>query len=346
MSHPAVSIVVPVYNAEAFLEESLRSIVAQSFGDREIIFMDDASTDRSASIVERFGDAVTLVRQPRNRGQFGNVWDGIDRARGDFVSIYHADDIYDPTIVEKEVAYLRAHPGVGAVFCMDRFMDPAGHVYGELRLPDIVRGEAPLDFGTVLNALLEYRNRFLRTPGAMVRREVYREVGPFQEERYASAADLDMWMRIARRYPVAIIEEHLFNYRHTATSEAHKALHLRTTPDLAFIVIDDHLGQGLTHLVRPDAAAAYEAYRQEDRLLIAANHYIRDELPAMRRVLREVELGRLVASPRVQRFRLLVLHGLLTVLSRLPRIAAIADRFYARWHSSRWRVRGASTTTQ
>lgn len=339
MSHPAVSIVVPVYNAEAFLDESLRSIVAQTFRDREIIVMDDASTDGSSSIVERFGDAVDLVRQPRNRGQFGNVWDGIERARGDFVAIYHADDIYDPTIVEKEVAYLQSHPGVGAVFCMDRFMDPAGHIYGELRLPDVVRGEAPLDFATVLNALLEYRNRFLRTPGAMVRREIYREVGPFSEDRYASAADLDMWMRIARRYPIAILEEHLFDYRHTATSEAHKALHLRTSPDLTFIVVDDHLEQGLAHLVRPLPAAAYEAYRQEDRLLIAANHYIRNELPAMRGVLRQVDLRRLLASPRVQRTRLVVLLAILTVLSRLPRITAIADRFYARWHSSRWRVR-------
>lgn len=343
MNSPLVTIVVPVYNAASFLHEALASIVAQTFPQREILVMDDASTDGSAAIAESFGEAVTLIRQDQNRGQFQNVQDGIARARGELIAVYHADDVYEPTIVAMEAAYLEAHPEVGAVFCMDRFMDPAGVIYGELTLPPEVRGGEPLRADTILNALLVHRNRFLRTPGAMVRRRVYEEVGPYREDVFGMAADLDMWLRIAARHPIAIIEEHLFSYRHTPTSEAHRALHLRTNPDLTFLVVDHHLANGAARWARPESLAMYEAYRHEDRILIAVNHYIRDEIPNMREVLGRVRVRELIKNRKVQRARLVILLTLLSLLSRLPRSRRVADAFYRRWHTNRWKSRSQKT---
>lgn len=91
--------------------------------------------------------------------------------------------------------------------------------------------------------------------------------------------------------------------------------------------------------MRPEARMAYEAHRQEDRLLIAVNHYIRDEIGAMRKVVAELRLGAIVRSHRVERWRLLVLFVVVVVLSRMPRSGAIAQLAYRRWHVRRWRNR-------
>src|SRR5450631_3437681 len=116
---PLVSIVVPAYNAERFLRPSLDSIVGQSYPEKEILLMDDASTDRTAEIAQSYGGRIAYHRQPRNRGQFGNVDDGIALARGKYIAVYHSDDLYDPEIVAREVAFLEAHHSAGAVFALD-----------------------------------------------------------------------------------------------------------------------------------------------------------------------------------------------------------------------------------
>jgi glycosyltransferase involved in cell wall biosynthesis len=211
---PLVSVIVPSYNGARFLPESLDSILAQTYPHIEIIVLDDASTDDTPAVAARYAGRITYVRQAVNRGQFDNVNDGIARATGELVAVYHADDVYLPEIVEREVAYLEAHPDVAAVFASDIFVDAVGREYGRLRLPPEVRGEQPLDYATVLNALLTYKNRFLVGPSAMVRASVYASVGRYREQRYRIASDLEMWMRIARQRPIAVLEDHLMKYRH------------------------------------------------------------------------------------------------------------------------------------
>jgi len=158
---PLVSIVVPAYNAERFLRASLDSILAQTYPATEILLMDDASTDSTPAIARSYGDRIIYYRQPRNRGQFANVSEGISRARGKYVAVYHADDIYLREIVAREAAFLEAHPEAGAVFAIVTFMDREGRERGRLVLPPEVRGGGLFDYTSVLNALLCNKNRFL-----------------------------------------------------------------------------------------------------------------------------------------------------------------------------------------
>src|SRR5438093_1456319 len=174
---PLVSVIVPVFNGERYLRESLDSIIAQSYPRPEVLIMDDASTDGTPAIIASYGDRVCCHRQSRNRGIYGNMNDGIALARGEYIAIYHADDVYHPSIIEREVAFLESHPAAGAVFCIDVFIDPFGREVGRLELPPEVRGSRLLDYPTVLNALLKHKNRFLRCPTSMVRAAVYRDVG-------------------------------------------------------------------------------------------------------------------------------------------------------------------------
>jgi glycosyltransferase involved in cell wall biosynthesis len=332
---PLVSVIVPSYNGAKFLPESLDSILAQTYPNIEIIVLDDASTDDTPAVAARYAGRITYVRQPANLGQFDNVNDGIARATGEFVAVYHADDIYLPEIVEREVAYLQEHPDVAAVFASDIFVDAAGREYGRLRLPPEVRGEQPLDYVTVLNALLTYKNRFLVGPSAMVRGSVYASVGRYREERYRIASDLEMWMRIARRRPIAVLEDHLMKYRHFHGNASQQFEFLRTGPDAYFFLMDDYLDSGDRALARPDAMAHFEAHRMEDRLMSVISHYIKGELREGRQLLGLVRLGALLRSRQVQRWRLVVLTLGLRVLVRLPRIDWVARRMFGRWHVKR-----------
>ena len=212
MDNPSVSVVVPVFNGEVFLRESLDSILGQTHAPKEVIVMDDASTDSTPEIVASYGNGVRSVRQPANRGQFGNVNDGLALATGDLVGVFHADDIYLPELLEREVAWLDAHPHAGAVFCSDVFIDELGRELGRLALPPEIAGGRPVAYATVLNALLMYTNAFLRTPTALVRARAYREVGRFRTDLHDNAADLEMWLRIARRYEIGVLEDHLILY--------------------------------------------------------------------------------------------------------------------------------------
>src|SRR5690349_15491193 len=88
--HGKVSVIVPVYNGEKYIRESLDSILAQSYGNFEVLVMDDASTDGTPAILGSYTDRVRVIRQPKNRGIYGNVNDGIALASGDYIAVYHA----------------------------------------------------------------------------------------------------------------------------------------------------------------------------------------------------------------------------------------------------------------
>lgn len=331
-----VSVVVPVFDGEAFLRDSLESILAQSYERLELIVMDDASADASPTIaaeLARRDVRVRVQRQSSNLGQFANVNAGLALARGEFVAVYHADDVYDRDIVEREVAYLRSRPEAGAVFALATFIDQTGREFGRIELvPPEVESRDLLDYPLVLNAILRHTSSFLPTPSALVRHDVYAEVGPYAVD-YGIRGDIDMWLRIARARPVGLLREHLLRYRVGTHNESRRYSFLRTEPDVFYSVVDRVLDGPDGVLATPDAIADYEARRAADLLVAAGNAYVLDERPQLHALLRCVRAARLLRSRRVQRWRLLALLGLLHGLARLPRSDAVARFLEQRWHS-------------
>ena len=329
---PSVSVVVPVFNGEAYLREAIDSILGQTYAPFEVILMDDGSTDSTAAIAASYEERLRYVRQPENRGQFGNVNDGIALARGELIGVFHADDFYTPELIEREVAWLQAHPTAGAVFCSDVFIDAGGREFGRLVLPAEIRGGQPLGYASILNALLVHGNSFLRCPTALVRASVYRQVGPYRHEEFKNTSDLEMWIRIARRYHIGVLEDHLLRYRRGHGSSSERYHHVRTEPSRVFQIIDAELtGLGRT-VATPEAVTAYEAHRNVDAVLRAVNHYILGDLGAARGVLHEVRLQALAASCAIQRGRMIALALAVRVLTRLPRSTRVARLFERRWH--------------
>ena len=330
---PLVSIVVPAYNAEAFLRSSLDSIVGQSYATTEILLMDDSSTDGTGKIAQSYGDRIIYHRQPRNRGQFGNVDDGIALARGKYIAVYHSDDIYEPEIVAREVAFLERHPEAGAVFALDIFINAEGKEWGRLKLPPSIRGKGLLDYRTILNTILCHKNCIFRAPSSMVRADVYRTVGPYRGREFPEAGDFEMFLQIARHYPVGILEEYLFRYRLGQPWSVHQSERLlRTAIEPYFIVTDEHLAYGASKLADPASLDAYEAHRSEDALMRTVSCYIINDRLAMQSTLKEVSCRYILASNKVQRYRLTILYILLALLARLPQMSWFEWVFRKRWY--------------
>jgi glycosyltransferase involved in cell wall biosynthesis len=103
LARPTVSVVVPCYNAAAFLEESLGSALAQTYPPLEVIVVDDGSTDDSATVAAALGPRVRVIRQD-NRGESAARNRAIDEARGEWVAFLDADDVWRPTKLERQVA--------------------------------------------------------------------------------------------------------------------------------------------------------------------------------------------------------------------------------------------------
>lgn len=329
---PLVSIIVPVFNGEKYLRESLDSIVGQTYINTEILVMDDASTDATPEIAANYGDRVKYYRQSQNKRQYQNVNEALTMVRGEYVAVYHADDVYEPEIVEREVEFFERHRDVGAVFCRDVFINSEGREYGRLSLPDEIRERETLDYRTIFNALLTHKNRFFPAPSSMVRASVYRDVGGYRAAEFDISSDLEMWLRIARKYEIGILPEYLFRYRHGHGNWTQRYLHLRTEDEGYFRIMDAYLADGGRELATAESLRAFEAHRAEDRLMLTINHYILKKNKEAKDLLGKVEIGQILGSPAVQRTRLFTLLCVLRILLRIPRISFFADLFYRRWH--------------
>ena len=273
---PLVSIVVPAYNAERFLGEALASVCAQSHSAIEVIVCDDASTDATPTIAKATGDVrVRYLRNEQTLGGYGAMNRGVRESRGEYVAIYHADDVYDPRIVERELAFLAPRPEVGAVFCLDRFIDEAGREYGRLKLPPALTRVESFDTALLAESLLRYKNTFLRTPSVMFRRAAFDAVGGFDQERFGIAADLDMWARLSVDTRIGLVHEYLMGYRHYTAQWSRQYERMRTEPEMFFSVMDRHLSRpGIRSLVSADALTCYRVWRVQDEAERAANAYV------------------------------------------------------------------------
>jgi len=282
-----VSICMPAYNVERFLHAALASVLAQTYQNIEVILADDASTDRTAEVARSFADErLRYIRNEARLGGFQTMNKGIGLARGDLMAVYHSDDIYEPTIVEKEVAYLHAHPKVGAVFCMDHYIDEEGRIFGGTSLPQEFQGRDWLEYSDVFPILLRHRNTLFRCPTFMTRPEVLAAVGPFDSGTYDIAADLDLWIRIVRRYPVGILNDRLMRYRVGRSQWSSRYNFLRTEPELCFRILDHYLEKDswAGQLSNYDLKE-YAFQRADDETFCAVNWVIRGDARRARELL-------------------------------------------------------------
>ena len=188
---PTITAVVGAYNAREWIGETVAAILAQTRPPEEVIVVDDGSTDGTARELRRFGDAIRVVGQA-NGGCPAAFNRAFAEARGDYIAMCGADDVWEPAKLEYQAAALAAHPeidialGGARVFGSDESFDG-------FRAPTAT---GLLDCRRQLRSL--YRANNLCASSALIRRELYRRLGPFVEhaggERFA-CDDYDYWLR-------------------------------------------------------------------------------------------------------------------------------------------------------
>ncbi|KJS26003.1 MAG: hypothetical protein VR75_08695 [Hyphomonadaceae bacterium BRH_c29] len=201
------SAIIPTYNRAVLLKETIESVLAQSLAPAEILIVDDGSDDNTTDIVASFGEQVTFIQKPENKGKADSLNKAIDRATGEYVWIVDDDDLVEPEALAKLTSLLEQSPEAGFSYGRhDRFSIAADGT----RLHSDTgywRNCTSEDF---LTATLE--DFFVHQPGMLVRRSLYGEVGPFDTQLMRSQ-DYDMLIRLARAAPCVSTEEVIFHQR-------------------------------------------------------------------------------------------------------------------------------------
>ena len=198
---PLVSAIVPTYNRVADVRVAVRTVLAQTVRDVEILVVDDGSTDGTAELLRReFGDRLRCLVKP-NGGVSSARNHGLAAARGAFLAFLDSDDEWLPRHLEAQLALFDRRPELGMVLTDVVRMDRDRRDYELYRRRDFI----PED-GQVLRWVL--RNPSLVPASATLRRAVYEEVGGF-DETLRTAEDLEFHLRVALRWPIGIVEEPL-----------------------------------------------------------------------------------------------------------------------------------------
>jgi len=205
---PLVSICIPNYNGEKFLEESLKSAISQTYPNIEIIVLDNASTDKSCDIVKSFGNKVKLYRHRTNVGYNDNLNSCIRIAEGKYIKILHSDDMLEINAVEIQVIAMEKSDNIGISYGSVNFIDESGKPVEKTSFSVDVEG---ITSGMKkLEELL--KGNHIMFPSVMIRKKCFDNIGLFDGE-IPYCNDWDMWMRICMHYDIAFIHEAIARYR-------------------------------------------------------------------------------------------------------------------------------------
>jgi glycosyltransferase involved in cell wall biosynthesis len=186
---PLVSVIMPAYNVEPYVGDAIRSALAQTFTDFELIVVDDGSKDGTAAVVKDLAreDRRILLVQQGNRGLAGARNSALRASRGEYFALLDSDDLWDPAFLEQQIAILEARPDVDIVTGNGWYL--GGPNSGQLARPYPDSRPDP-DLAGIIG---DEWSVFIMS---VFRRRVYTEIGPF-DESMRSNEDYDFWLRAA-----------------------------------------------------------------------------------------------------------------------------------------------------
>ncbi len=224
MPSPAISVVLPIYNAAATLSATLESVLGQTYPDFEVLAIDDGSTDGTADILARYAkaDSRILVTRTPNRGIVAALNGALDMARGDYIARMDADDVCLPQRFERQVAHLEAHPDCVVVGTLVTVVDADG----------VAQSKQPrLAAGHHLKDRCHNFRKFppspptVAHPTAMMRSAALAHIGGYRSYFATGAEDRDLWWRLMPLGEMHCIPERLLAYR---VHEGNRSTQLRT----------------------------------------------------------------------------------------------------------------------
>jgi glycosyltransferase involved in cell wall biosynthesis len=211
---PILSVVMPIYNAELYLDEAINSILAQTISNFEIILVDDGSTDASTSICEKFAELDYRIRHIRkkNEGIATALNVGIAVAVGEFIARMDADDIALPNRFEKQLSFFEKNPNVDVVSASFQPFSITDSITSSIV-------EHPVHHKIIV--LLLCFCCPICHPLVMARHHVFRD---FIYKKNISAEDHELWCRVSAKYIIMNQAEVLLKYRRHANSITGKGI--------------------------------------------------------------------------------------------------------------------------
>lgn len=195
---PKVSVIMPIYNVERYVERSIRSVLNQTFTDFELILVDDGGNDGSIDICRAIDDQRIRIHSQRNRGLAGARNAGIRIARGEFIGLLDSDDLWHPEKLERHVAHLSANPTIGISYSGSAMIDENDRPIGVSMRPRLLN---------VDRAHVFCRNPVGNGSAPVIRRQVFDAIGFtasregqeetwYFDESFRYGEDIECWMRM------------------------------------------------------------------------------------------------------------------------------------------------------
>lgn len=198
MNNPLVSVVMPMYNVEKYIAESLTSVLQQTYDNFEVICVDDGGSDNSAAYVAAISDPRVRLIQQKNRGLAGARNTGIAAAHGEFIALLDSDDVWLPEKLALHVVHLRLNPHVGVSYCPSLFIDEQSERLGIGQFPKLNNVNAKHIF---------CRNPVGNGSAPVIRKAALDDIAFFGEseperpqyfdETFRQSEDIECWLRMA-----------------------------------------------------------------------------------------------------------------------------------------------------
>ena len=209
MPEPMISVLMSMRNGMPFVEQTVVSIIAQTFTDWEFIIVDNASTDDSVEVVERIAKAdsrIRVIRNERDLGMSGGLNRGLEFCRGAWIARMDADDVALPNRFERQLDFLESNSDVRVTSCLAYYIDANGKRSGKT-FHDLTSRDAYTRY------MREGLAMGILHSGAIIDRQLLVEVGGYRQE-YFPANDTDLWGRLADREALILVQpEYLMEYR-------------------------------------------------------------------------------------------------------------------------------------
>ncbi|MGF1539923.1 MAG: glycosyltransferase family 2 protein [Pleurocapsa sp.] len=212
-----VSVIVPVYNVENYIAQTINSVLNQTYPHFELLIVDDESPDRSIEICRQFNDPRIKIISQKNRGLAGARNTGIRHAQGDYLAFLDSDDLWLPEKLAQHIKHLESSPQVGVSFSRSQFIDGQGRALGIYQMPKLQ---------DITPSHLLCRNPIGNGSAPVIRKEVLEAIcfqdnlhGQIEnfyfDENFRQSEDIECWLRIASETPWKIegIAEALTLYR-------------------------------------------------------------------------------------------------------------------------------------
>lgn len=207
MLNEGVSVILPVYNGERFIEEAISSILTQTHSNLELIIINDGSTDRTLDlIVDNFDDERLKVFTTENQGIVGALNFGIEKARYQYIVRMDADDVSLPTRIECQLSYMIDN-NLDVVGCNIYTINEKGNSVGSVDYPE--------SNNKILSALPFFNP--ICHPSVIIRKSLFDKEGGYLQG-FEGAEDFELWCRLSKNYLFGNCQNYLLKYRLTSGS--------------------------------------------------------------------------------------------------------------------------------